>query len=268
MLTNESNWKIFYMILLFPIFSLITNCSQGKARYENHKIKYLSTFSSSRMWEILRGNGNWNEKRISELSNYIKSEENVLFYLPLLLSQINNFDSSSDYTSSEKKIIVQASICFANALNNKELEITKKDQTSIRSGLDNLVVEFYKLCENDETFPKLIYTFDDGPFYGVDSDYILHNVDSIYLKDINSTIVLSENDNISILTMFDHSGNTKWRKILSHSENRFITNVEFVENPILDINDLGYKIGLIGNGEFIHLYLRNDGRFRLFFHSW
>jgi len=112
----------------------------------------------------------------------------------------------------------------------------------------------------------MIFTMDDGPFEGINTEYELPKYDEILIDE--NKLILRGDENENTLEVTTKTGELLWRKIIARSEDYKIQSLNFTDNPIRVDNELGYKIALYGDGELIQLYLKKNGEFRLFFHSW
>lgn len=231
-------------------------------------IKYISTFKSSRMWQVMGGDANWTLANVKACVEMAQQDKMVLFFIPVMLHQIKNYYERDEWTKAEKEFGIEVSNFFATTLDNEDLKISNGDNKTFCQGLDKLKQAFYALCEDDNVFYKMIYTMDDGPFFGIDTDLNLPVKDSLKLEDIGAKMYIRQQGKTCTLELVDSYGQTKWKKIIARSADNYIKDIVFTMESILDKNELGYKIGLIGSGEFIHLYLRTDGAFRLYYHSW
>ena len=107
---------------------------------------------------------------------------------------------------------------------------------------------------------------DDGPFYGFDTNKELEKINEISFDQFK--LVQRGNQTENTLELIDEKGNVKWRKIIARSEDYKIKRLSFSNESVRVKNKLGYKLALLGDGELIQLYLKKNGDFRLFFHSW
>jgi hypothetical protein len=185
-----------------------------------------------------------------------------------MLHQVKDYYERDDWTKDEKDFGQEVSKFFAATLDNDDLKISERDNNTFCQGLNKLKQAFYALCEDDNVFYQMIYTLDDGPFYGLNTDLTFPIKDSLKLDDIDAKMYLREQGDTCTLELVDRNGQTKWKKIVARSDEYYIRDVGFANEPVRDKNELGYKIGFFGSGEFIHLYLRTDGAFRLYYHSW
>jgi hypothetical protein len=110
-------------------------------------------------------------------------------------------------------------------------------------------------------------TFDDGPFYGINYD------EKFELKPIKTqetafgTLIISKVDDKTILTSKDKNGNVIWQKSITGLYDRNLTGLYFTKNP-LEYNSVATVVHMYSEGERFTLYLKKDGSFMHYFHSW
>ena len=152
-------------------------------------------------------------------------------------------------------------------LKEESFEIFEEDSKVEICKKTNLIIDkYHQLSEDDSEFYKLILTMDEGPFWGLDMNTELEQISEVLVDDY--VLIIRGNESEKTLELVDKDGELKWRKIMARSSNYKFERLKFAVNPIRVKDDLGYKIALSGDGELIQLYLRKNGGFRLFFHSW
>ncbi len=95
-----------------------------------------------------------------------RKENEYYWIIPNVFYQLRTLFSKEAWTDEEIKKGQQASHFFARLVNNPDLTIEKTDQGSFASGLVALRNWFASLCGNNKTLSAMIFTLDDGPFFG------------------------------------------------------------------------------------------------------
>ncbi len=252
---------ILVLISFKPIITSAQTC-------EVKDIKYLSTYIDSRMWEVAGGNAAINLEVAQEMSSLgDKKIESATIYIPMLIKEIERYYADYNLDGSEKSILLEISKIFSKIWSNESFVISNESSEIEVCQKVNLIIDrYHQVSQDDSEFYKMIFTFDDGPFMGIDTDLELNKIKEISIDD--KKLILRGNGSENTLEVKDKSGQLLWRKIISRSEEYKITNLVFADDPIRVNNELGYKIALYGDGELVQLYLRKNGAFRLFFHSW
>lgn len=249
------------LTILFLALNLTLFGQESKGCYE---IKYLDFFGLDKM-EIIK----WPE---SELDGLLKmdfakdrgqSEIKTNFIIPMIVYQLKEYHPNcnknidTNYFNKISEIYLKV----------REIDSSEFVKKSIDEKIDFLRDDFYSQVENVDYLPKMTATFDDGPFYGVD-----YNEES-ELKPIKTqktefgTLVVSKANDKTILTSNDNNGNIIWRKAITGLSDRDLTELHFTENP-MEYNSVATVVHMYSEGERFTLYLKSDGSFMYYFHSW
>ncbi|WP_177764423.1 hypothetical protein [Flavobacterium sp. I3-2] len=211
----------------------------------------------------------WSESELDGLSKMDfandrgQSEIKTNFIIPIIVYQLKEYHPNckknidSTYFNKISEIYLKI----------REIDSTEFPQKSIAEKIDFLRADFYSQVENLEYLPKMTTTFDDGPFYGVDF------TENSALKLIKTqetkfgTLVVSKANDKTILTSKDKNGNIIWQKSITGLSDRNLTELHFTENPI-EYNSVATVAHMYSEGERFTLYLKSDGSFMYYFHSW
>lgn len=257
-------------IMLSIIILVSCKATKNKAS-ENCKvqeIKYLSTYMDSRMWGVANGSEKIDLNAAKELAN-MKAQElkTANFFAPMIIKEIRDFHQDSEISAKEKSILIELSKALGKIWNDETLEITEnKSKNEICIITNSIINKYHKLSEDDSQFYKMIFTMDDGPFYGIDTNEEFKKINEITFDQFK--LIQRGNESENTLEIIDENGNLKWRKIIARSDDYKIQSLSFPKEAVKVKNELGYKLALLGDGELIQLYLKKNGDFRLFFHSW
>ena len=250
--------------ILTILFLAINLTLFGQESKECYEIKYLDFFGLDKM-EIIK----WPESELDGLSkmDFAKdsgqSEIKTNFIIPMIVYQLKEYhpNCSEEIDTSYFNKISEV------YLKIREIDSTEFQQKSIAEKIDFIRTDFYSQVENVDYLPKMTATFDDGPFYGVD-----YNAES-ELKPTKTqetefgTLTVSKADDKTILTSKDQKGNIIWQKAITGLSDRNLTELHFTENP-MEYNSVATVAHMYSEGERFTLYLKNDGSFMYYFHSW
>ena len=249
------------LTILFLAINLTLFGQESKDCYE---IKYLDFFGLDKM-EIIK----WPESELDGLSkmDFAKdrgqSEIKTNFIIPIIVYQLKEY-----HPNCNKKIDTS----YFNKISEIYLKIREIDSTeflkkSITEKVDFLRADFYSQIKNVDYLPKMITTFDDGPFYGVDYKEESELKPSKTQETEFGTLVVSKADDKTILTSKDKNENIIWRKAITGLSGRNLTELHFTENP-MEYNSVATVAHMYSEGERFTLYLKSDGSFMYYFHSW
>ena len=249
------------LTILFLAINLTLFGQESKDCYE---IKYLDFFGLDKM-EIIK----WPE---SELDGLLKmsfakdrgqSEIKTNFIIPMIVYQLKQYhpncnkDIDTNYFNKISEVYLKV----------REIDSTEFVKKSIDEKIDFLRDDFYSQVENLDYLPKMTATFDDGPFYGVDYQ------EKLELKPIKThetefgTLEVSKVDKKTILTSKNKNGTVIWQKSITGLSDRNLTELHFTENP-MEYNSVATIAHMYSEGERFTLYLKSDGSFMYYFHSW
>ena len=284
--------QIILVVLLFIPYSVCSAIDSDSTSFEL-KLPSFSIFQASRMWSVLEPEEPLDLQEMSDISEGIirvtkEVEESMdmepmrdmkYFIIPLIFYKTRHLYSKTEWSPEEVKLGSNVSSFLADYVQNPNLRITGGNQHSFHEGLEKLANWFSSLCKDNEILASMIFTFDDGPFYGADVGIInlvhLESVDSIVLQITNNKLLLKRIEGKNepmIISLVDTNNEIAWQKILTASPRGKIRSAKFFEKPIVEIEEYGYKVELLVDWdygkEYCHMYLDESGNMRFYFVSW
>tara|TARA_R110002111_G_scaffold61358_1_gene102038 strand:+ start:125 stop:889 length:765 start_codon:yes stop_codon:yes gene_type:complete len=253
--------RIRILTILFLAINLTLFGQESKDCYE---IKYLDFFGLDKM-EIIK----WPESELDGLSkmDFAKdrgqSEIKTNFIIPMIVYQFKEYHPNCN-KNIDTSYFNKISEIY---LKIREIDSTEFLQKSIAEKIDFLRADFYSQVENVEYLPKMTTTFDDGPFYGIDYTEKSELKPTKTQETEFGTLVVSKAGDKTILASIDKNGNTIWRKSITGLSDRNLTELDFTENP-MEYNSVATVAHMYSEGERFTLYLKSDGSFMYYFHSW
>ena len=253
--------RILTLIFLKINLALLSQNTNSKICYE---IKYLDFFGLENE-EVVK----WSK---SELNGLMKldfekdrngSPIRTNFIIPLIAYQLKEYHPNCK-THIDSIYFDKISELY---LKIRDINSAKLLNMSIAEKIDFIRADFYSQVENVNYLPKMIITFDDGPFYGVDFNQ------EPELKPLKTqetkfgTLVVSKADDKTILASKDKRGNIIWQKAITGLLGRNLTELHFTDSPI-EYNSVATVVHMNSEGERFTLYLKSDGSFMYYFHSW
>jgi hypothetical protein len=196
---------------------------------------------------------------------------NLYLVLPMVVAQLKYFDKRCKNKGSKShfKQLVHL-YCYI-----REKKPTHWEKLETKAVIDSIYADFESIARSDEYLPKMIMTFDDGPFYGVAQTSILKQFELISIESMDIGKIRLEKSLGQIyqeppywcIAFSDKDGKILWRYQLTGLERRILTDCRFSEHPVRKTS-LAYVISLVAEGERLTLYIDLDGRFMWYFHSW
>lgn len=255
--------KIHFLTIIFLVINL-TSFGQETDSEDCYEIKYLDFFGLQNEEAVKWSN--------SELSGLLKmdfekdrngSTIRTNFIIPLITYQLKEYHPNCS---------IEIDTTYFNKISKlylkiRDIDFTKLLNKTIAEKIDFMRTDFYSQVENVDCLPKMTMTFDDGPFYGVEFEQ------ESELKPIKSqetkfgTLSVSKVEDKTILTSKNKNGEIVWQKSITGLSDRNLTELHFTENP-MEYNSVATVAHMYSEGERFTLYLKNDGNFMYYFHSW
>ncbi len=225
------------------------------------EIKYLDYFGLQTEDSIPINITEWQKL----LDNKIIDEDKkgTLFFIPFIVSTIKSYHPLCNAKKDTAIYNVLASIyCRIRGIDIGVLQKRK-----LADQLEFFRDDFYQQVQNDSLLPYLKYTLDDGPFYGKDTTYTKAKDNQAFLTDFGNLVISKCSKNEACITVMDQNGTIRWTKKMLKTNGQVIQNITLNKQDIYKTS-LGYTILMAGDGERLTLYLKDNGDFRFFFHSW
>ena len=207
-----------------------------------------------------------------------QKENEYYWIIPNVFYQLRTLFSKEAWTDEEIKQGQQASHFFARLVNNPDLTIKKTDQASFATGLVALRNWFASLCGDNKTLSAMIFTLDDGPFFGENvaakNFSKMKLIESAPILDQRASIVLMTDGiqpNPMIIGVLNDDKSVRWLKRYSNPPNR-IAWAELQKPAIFKVAGYGYAVELMTEGtsgrERSSVFLDEKLNLRFYFVSW
>jgi hypothetical protein len=252
------------LILIFVTIFYTTATILGQDKRDCFEIRYLDFFGIENLDTI-----KWPVSVLDQLltTDFLQDENDKAkrtnFLIPLIVLQLKGYHPSCATRSD--------SITFRKL---KELyykirqqDVSAFDYAPIASQLEKIRQDFYLQVQDDTLLPYMNFTLDDGPYYGQLSEIIPEYKKGETYKTEFGTLCITRETGKVFLTVLAPHGEHLWTRIITGSGNRFLNDIAFSENNVLKTS-LGYKLRMFSKGEALTLYLKSNGAFRYYFHSW
>lgn len=211
---------------------------------------------------------------------------NYYWIIPMVFYRARNLFAKNSWTIAEIKQGRDISTFFARLTGKEELKIGKPevkieklDQASFRQGLVTLRNWFVALCQDNRTLAAMVYTMNDGPFFGADVDAErvaeMKVVESIPLPDQEARFILLRDRGPSepmVFGIINADNSIRWLKRLSAAPKGRINSAAFVQRTIYKLEGYGYICTLMvawnGSMERGSVYLDDALNLRFYYLSW
>lgn len=251
--------SISLIVLCFVNLSFCQSSDDAKC----YEINHLDFFGLTNLEQAIH----WSESETDGLKKLVlkKQEEdpsNTLnFTIPAIVYQLQEMhpncveDVDTDYLNRLIDLYF-----FTRNLDESTIK-----NYSISEQIDVIRDDFYALLKDDLNLIKMSFILDDGPFYGIDTDEKGTLVESLPTN--FGSLDISNIDGKSVLTATNKTGEPIWSKILTGLSEQTFGEIDHSEDWINETS-LATRIYLYAAGEALTLYVKNDGRFMYYFHSW
>ena len=249
--------------LLFSLL-LLTITSFGQTKTNCFEIKYLDFFGLESLDTMKFPASELDQLLITDLAKDKKEKaRKTNFLIPFIALQLKDYYptcSTNIDTSTFRKL---KQLYFKI----RQSDISIISDKPISNQLEYIRQDFYRQVQNDSLLPFMSYTLDDGPFYGQLSKYIPnYKKGTAYTTDFGTLFIINYSSKVFV-TVINKQGKHLWTRIMTGNSNRQLTEINLSKENIMTTS-LGYTIRMFSEGEALTLYLKSNGDFRYYFHSW
>lgn len=248
------------------IFSILlwTTSSLGQTQKDCFEIKHLDFFGVENLDTI-----KWPPSELDQLlkTDFVKDEKEkkrrTNFLIPFIVLQIKDYHPSCSNNSDTATFRKLKELYFKI----RQQDVSAINIKPLSTQLEIIRQDFYTQVQNDSLLPFMGYTLDDGPFYGQLSKYIPDCTKSKSYKTDFGTLYITKHSEKLFLTVVNNERKHLWTRIMTGNSDRYLSEISFSEKDILKTS-LGYQLRMFSEGESLNLYLKCNGDFRYYFHSW
>ena len=246
------------LILTFPGYS------QESAADDCFQIKYIDFFGLDQI-EAPK----WPQSEVEGMlkMDFAKTKTDSIaktnFIIPLIVYQLKNY---------HPKCVKEIDTSYLNQLITIYSKIRQLDKNtvlekSIEEQMDFIRNDFYDQVQDDSLLPNMRLTMDDGPFYGVGLQSFVDLTEIKTEKTDFGSLTIFKKDEKILLTANDKNGKIIWGKVIAGLYDRYLNELHFVEDPI-EKTSLATIVHMAAEGERFTLFLKNNGQFMYYYHSW
>ena len=252
-------------LLLFLTFPILIEAQNNNSE-PCYSIEFLDFFGATNIQKTAI----WTNDEIIQLSKQIAETpygptKSPIFLIPVIMAQLPHYHPkcTTNIDTSALNNLTRLYASLSNAALDSLINFDKDTQ------IDAIRYNFYQLVKNDSLLPMMLFTMDDGPFFGKDlpdSTLLINPDHSIFLPS-GSLFVYEQPDQVCI-EFKGPNENIRWRKILTEfGENIYLRDL-FIPDDVVSTNSLATIVSIYLNHEELSLYLRNTGEFMFYFYSW
>lgn len=251
--------SLIFIVLILSLFA-VSVFAQTPAK-DCFEVKYLDFFGLNEAKDV-----NWSEKDIDEMlkMNYKEKYNETRFFIPLLVRYLKDFHPDCNKQTDRKRFENLVKIYFKVTLRDVSTIADKSDKEK----LNFIVQDFYKLVQDDKLLPRMKYTWDDGPLYGeIPAEKPKTNLLESIETDFGKILILNANNQI-FLTATNFENKTIWSRLMKGTNpDRDLKDLRFDKTPT-EKTSLATIVYFYSEGERLKLYLKPDGKFMYYYHSW
>lgn len=149
----------------------------------------------------------------------------------------------------------------------RQQNVSLLNKQPITQQLETIRADYYAQVQTDSLLPYMMYTIDDGPFYGtVPTTIPDYKKGSSYTIPFGTLYITTHTEKIFV-SVVNTQGTHLWTRMMTVNGNRPLTNLEFSGQDIFT-SSLGYTLRMVAEREALTLFLKVDGGFRYYYHSW
>lgn len=254
-----------YLALTIVLFSTqLMSFGQDANNKDCYQIKYLDFFGLEYLDDL-----HWPKSEISKIldldfdSERSNSMVKTNFLIPLIIYQLKEYHPNCNLDIDTSSFNLISELYFKI----RDLKSDSNLGKSLEERIDFMRLDFYNQVENEKYLLQMIFTLDDGPFYGVEFKG-KSELKDIYIQETNfGQLCISKSNEDVVVIARDIRGNTMWQNTITGLYGRNLTDLKFGETPII-YNSVATRVNMYAEGERFTLYLKKDGRFMYYFHSW
>lgn len=250
-------------LILISLLIVNLGFSQSSDDVDCYKISHLDFFGLEDLETEIR----WPESETEGLKKLVRKEQardstvRTNFVVPMIMYQLQKLHPNC---------VDRVDTNYIDRLVELYLVVRQLDQElmtiqTISEQIDFVRDDFYELLKDDLNLIKMSFTFDDGPFYGIDTDEKGTLVESLATN--FGSLDISSIDGQSVLSAMTKNGEQIWSKIITGLQGRSLGEIDHSEFWLTETS-LATTIHLYAEGEALTVYVKNDGRFMYYFHSW
>lgn len=252
-------WK---SLVLAGIFFLVFGHSISAQIPTNKcfEIKYFDFFGLDERQKI-----NWPDTELDSLlkTDFQKDGIKTSFLIPWIVFQLKDFHPRCNYKSDLERLKKLLNLYFRI----RDQNFGSIQGKSIAEQLDFVRDDFYSQVLDDSLLVHMTYSMDDGPLKGEIPKRVPNFSNGKHIRTDFGRLTIFKNAGRIYLTAADHKKRVIWARIMTGvAPKRYFTDLEFNETAI-EKTSLATRVHL-HTSERLTLYLKNDGRFMYYFHSW
>ncbi|MCO6511810.1 MAG: hypothetical protein J5I65_13550 [Aridibacter famidurans] len=248
---------LFFGLMVFCAISALSNVRAADC----FEVKHLDFFGIDESTRV-----SWSDSEWEALLNRPESESgnDTGFLIPLLVVQLKDFYPACNKEIDQKRYANLKRLYFKI----RKQEIPRFDRDEAAKVIEFIRDDFYTQLQDDRSLASMIFTFDDGPFYGAAIESGLTSSPYERVKTDFGELTLSRMDGGIALAARDKEGKVMWAKLMEGVvPERKLRNMTFVPEPIQKTS-LATIAHFFAEGERLRVYMRPDGRFMFYYDSW
>ncbi len=209
---------------------------------------------------------NWSNEELDKLIELEKAQSEIStnFLIAPLVFQLKDFHPNCKKKNDEGHYNKLITLYFK--IRQKDFSLLK-DKT-VSEQLLFIREDFYSQLQDEKLLPYMRYTMDDGPLYGEIPKSVPKSDSSGFIVTNFGKLTIIESDNQVFLVAIDQENKIMWSRVMKGTNpDRFLKNLRY-DKEAYEKTSLATIIHLQSEGERLTLYLKPDGKFMYYYHSW
>ncbi|MCY7345227.1 MAG: hypothetical protein LH614_03320 [Pyrinomonadaceae bacterium] len=208
----------------------------------------------------------WSDAELNELlkMNRSQDENETSFLIPPIVFQLKGFHPNCTKPIDAERFDKLISLY----LKVRHKDVSSLENKTLAEKLIFIREDYYNQLQDERLLPHMRYTMDDGPLYGeIPKSIPESKLSESISTDFGKLSIVTANNQI-FLTATDKKNKTIWSRIMKGANpDRKLKNLNFDESPV-EKTSLSIIIHFYSEGERLNLYLKLDGKFMYYYHSW
>ncbi len=206
----------------------------------------------------------------TEIDGLLKADDyqpthSTSFFVPMVVKELAAYHSCTKNKTNTERL---------KKLVNLYIKLRKGNLSSLTSDmpfdkvLEIIRQDFYDQVNDDELLDQMIYSMDDGPLTGEATKIFPKDIEPIIVQTQFGSIKLAQGKERVYAGAFDKNEKPLWIKILKGTvPERYLKNFQ-PEKIELNEFEAASILTFFADGERVKIYVRPNGRFMFYTHSW
>ncbi len=251
-----------FLVFVIFAFLIFTNYTFAQKAEKNcFEVKHLDFFGLDKIDEI-----DWSVEEINDLlkTDYSVKYDDTRFLIPILVRYLKDFHPVCNKSIDTERFDKLTTLYFKVRIK----DISPIKNKSVEEKLNFIRDDFYVLVQDVQSLPRMTYGWDDGPLYGEIPKSVSKSKPLEKITANFGELSISESNNKILLVATDKQNKIIWSRVIKGANpDRYLRNLKF-EKDAMEKTSLATIFHFYSEGERLNLYLKPNGEFMYYYHSW